>query len=247
MPKQNTKIDKYIVPMYINGLHGRMLRMPNTKKKREILMVYGHHASLERMFGLAEVLNKYGSLTAPDLPGFGGMESFYKIGEKPTLDNMADYLATFIKLAYKRRRVTILAMSFGFLVTTRMLQKYPDLAKKVDLLVSFVGFVHHEDFKLRRRDRLLLRYTGTIFSNRLPAFIGKTFVLRAPLITMAYKLVEDKHSKLHDADAEEKKRRIAFEVYLWQCNDLRTHADTTITLFTTNLCTSQVGLPVHHI
>src|SRR5690606_29130786 len=127
------------------------------RKNRQILLVYGHHASLERMFGLAEELNKYGSITMPDLPGFGGMESFYKIGEKPTLDNLADYLASFIKLRYKRRRVSILAMSFGFLVVTRMLQRYPELVKKVDVLVSIVGFCHHQDFKMRRRNYWLLR------------------------------------------------------------------------------------------
>src|SRR4051812_21299994 len=127
---------EYILPLYMNGLSGRMLRMPAPKnKKRDILFIYGHHASIERHFGVAELLNKYGSVTMPDLPGFGGMDSFYKIGEKPTLDNLADYLASFIKLRYKRQKFIIAGYSLGVMIITRMLQKHPQIAKKVEMNV----------------------------------------------------------------------------------------------------------------
>src|SRR5262245_38040269 len=126
----------HIRPLEMNGLKGRMLFMPAPKnKKRNILLVYGHHSSIERMYGVAEDMNQYGEVIMPDLPGNGGMDSYYKIGIKPTLDTMADYLAAFIKLRYKNKRVTICGMSLGFVITTRMLQKYPDLTKKVDLLI----------------------------------------------------------------------------------------------------------------
>src|SRR4030095_591910 len=148
MPKKKAQdVAEFIAPLYMNGLRGRMLRMPPPKnKKREILFVYGHHSSLERWWGVVQVLNRYGGVTMPDLPGFGGMESLYKIGEKPDMDTMADYLAAFVKWRYKNRRVTIIGLSYGFTVVTHMLQRYPDLVKKVDLLISVVGFVHHEDF-----------------------------------------------------------------------------------------------------
>jgi len=238
----------YIVPLHMNGLNGRMLYLPPKKsKKRQILLVYGHHASLERMFGLAEEFNKYGGVTIPDLPGFGGMQSFYRIGTKPTLDNLADYLAAFVKMRYKRRRVTIIGMSFGFIVVTRMLQRYPELAAKVDLLVSVVGFAHHEDFKFKRHNFLLLRFTASIFSRRVPALFFRHVLLRAPFIRMSYKMVADKHVKLHDADEEERKRRISFEIGLWQMNDVRTYMDTTITMLKVNLCNQSVNLPVYHV
>ena len=133
MYKNNPRIPReYVVSLNMNGLRGRMLRMPAKKsKKREILLVYGHHSSLERMYSLAEVLNDYGAVTLPDLPGFGGMNSFYKLGEKPDMDTMADYLASVVKLRYKSRRITIVGVSYGFTVVTRMLQLYPDIAKKV--------------------------------------------------------------------------------------------------------------------
>jgi pimeloyl-ACP methyl ester carboxylesterase len=238
----------YIMPLSMNGLNGRMLNLPaRNNKKRNILLIYGHHASLERMFGLAEDLNKYGNITMPDLPGFGGMESFYKIHEKPTLDNMADYLAAFVKMRYKRKRVTIVAMSFGFLVVTRMLQRCPELVKKVDLVVSVVGFAHHQDFKFSKRNFRLLRVTSSVFSNRLPAAFVRHVVLRPTMIRLAYKLVADKHSKLKDADEAERKKRINFEIVLWHINDVRTYMDTTITMLKVNLCDKQVKLPVYHV
>lgn len=248
MAQKINDINDYIVPLNINGLKGRMLRLPAPKtKRREILLVYGHHASIERMQGLAEELNRYGAVTLPDLPGFGGMESFYKLGLKPTLDNLADYLAAFIKLRYQKRRVTIIAMSFGFLVTTRMLQKYPELAKKVDLLVSIVGFAHRDDFILPRRIRWPLRVGASIFSNRLPAWFMQRVILRGPVIRACYSVVADRHSKLKDADKDIQKKRIDFEIVLWQINDIRTYMDTTITMLRADMCGQQVDLPVYHV
>lgn len=238
----------YITPLVMNGLEGRVLRMPAPKNKtREMLFVYGMHASIERQFGIAEFLNKYGAVTIPDLPGFGGMESFYKIGEKPSLDNLADYLAAFIKMRYKRKKVTILAMSLGFAITTRMLQRCPELTRKVDLLVSVVGFVNHEEFIFSRKTFYAFRWTASFFSNRIPALAAKHLVLRPSFIRATYNFVGDNHVKLKDADAEERKKRIDFEIHLWKCNDIRTYMDTAVTMFTLDLCKEKIDLPVYHI
>ena len=240
--------EDYIVPLLMNDLQGRMLRMPPPRGKyREIMLVYGHHASLERMFGLAEELNRYGGVTMPDLPGFGGMESFYKIKEKPTLDNLADYLAAFVKLRYRNRRLTVVAMSFGFMVVTRMLQKYPELAKRVDLLISIVGSVHSGDIRFRRHNYLLLRWAASLFSRRLPSALAARLALRGPFIRLAYRLVEDRHSKLKDGTKRQRRQRIAFEVRLWQCNDFRTYAETGLSLLTKQLTDHHVALPVLHV
>src|SRR4051812_41134485 len=118
MTKTSSKPEDFIVPLNMNGLKGRMLYAPTKNKKhnREILVIYGHHAMLERWWGLVENLQAYGNVCMPDLPGFGGMDSLYKIGRKPDFDAYADYLAAFIKLRYKRRRVSIYAISFGFVI-----------------------------------------------------------------------------------------------------------------------------------
>lgn len=239
---------EFIVPININGLNGRMLRLPASgKKKREILLVYGVHASIERMIGFAEDLNQYGNVTIPDLPGFGGMDSFYKIHKKPSLDNMADYLASFVKLRYKRKKCTIIAMSFGFVVATRMLQKYPELTKKVDLMVSLVGFAHKDDFKFSKRNYRLLRYSASFFSNRLPAIFVRYVVLRPVFIRATYNMMAKNHSKMNDADDAERKKRIEFEIGLWHSNDVRTYMETGLTMLTLDICDKQVHLPLYHI
>ncbi len=246
--KKKNPLDKFVEPLNMDGLRGRMLFMPAPpKKKRHILLVYGHHCSLERMFGLAEYLNKYGSVTMPDLPGFGGMDTFYSIGEKPTLDNMADYLAAFVKLRYKRRRITIAGMSFGFLVVTRMLQRHPDLNDRVDLLVSIVGFAHHEDFKFKRHNFLGLKLGSIIFSRKWPARFVHHVLLRATIIRLAYKVVEKQHSKLQDADAPEIRKRVNFEIGLWQCNDVQTYMATGGEMLKVDLCGDRVKAHVYHI
>lgn len=225
-----------------------MLRLlPPKNKSREILLLYGHHASLERIFGTAEVLNRYGAVTTPDLPGFGGMDTFYKIGRKPTLDNYADYLAAFVKLRYKNRRVSIMAMSFSFLIVTRMLQKYPELAKKVDLLVSFVGFVHKDDFHFNPLAFMSLKALARIGSMKPNALFLRYAVLNGPALRLAYKVVASSNPKMRDANEEEFKKRVDFEIGLWQINDVRTRMKTMTAMFTADLCNAQVKLPVHHI
>jgi pimeloyl-ACP methyl ester carboxylesterase len=238
----------YLEPLNINGLQGRMLRVPAPKgKNREILFIYGHHASLERMFGFAEALSRYGSVTMPDLPGFGGMESFYKLGMKPSIDNLADYLAAFIKLRYKRQKITLIGISFGFVVVTRMLQKYPEIAQRAELVVSIVGFVHKDDFIFKRHNFYLVRYVSSLFSNRFPAWLFKNLALRPLFIRTTYKLVADKHVKLKDASIEERDRRIDFEIMLWHINDVRTYMDVTVSMLTLDLCQEQIDLPVYQI
>lgn len=237
-----------IEPLTMNGLDGRMLSMPAKRpKKREIMLIYGQHASIERMYSLAEELSRYGNVTLPDLPGFGGMQPLYKIGETPDLDTMADYLAAFVKLRYNRKRVTILGISYGFIVATRMLQKYPELARKVDLVVSIVGFVHYDDFKFKPEHLRLMRAGTRLFSYRLPAAILKYVFLRGPFIRLAYRLVADKHAKLKDADTAERKRRVNFEIILWKINDIRTYMDTINGMLFLDLCNKQVRLPVYHV
>lgn len=244
------KTEAKITSLHVNRMRGRMMYIPakNSKKNREILLLYGHHASLERMNGIAENLSKYGNVTLPDLPGFGGMKSFYAIGRKPTVDNYADYLASFIKLKYKRKRLTIMSMSFSFLIVTRMLQKYPELAKKVDLLVSSVGFVHHEDFKLPKKQQYGLRTLGNVFQFSLPAFLFRYTFLQGPVISTTYQMVAKKHSKMSDAESpEELKKRINAEIVLWQINDVRTRMRTMADMFKVDLCDKKVNLSVHHV
>ena len=238
----------FIVPLYVNGLNGRMLRMPApAEHKREILFVYGHHSTLERWWGLVQDLNQYGAITMPDLPGFGGMDSFYKIGKKPDLDAMADYLATFVKMHYKRRRFSIAGLSFGFLVATRMLQRYPDLVDKVDLVVSLAGFAHSDDFLFPPRRYKAYVMASKFLSYKVPSILFQYIALNPLLLRAVYARTHNAKHKFAGADETEFKKLMDFEVHLWQANEPQTHMFTTVEMLTVDNCQRKIAKPVWHV
>jgi len=241
-------ITKLIAPLNMNGLQGRMLTAPATKSgKREMLLVYGHHAKLERWWSLVQNLQEYGTVTMPDLPGFGGMDNFYKIGKQPTVDNYADYLASFIKMRYKKRRITIIGISFGFVVATRMLQRYPELVGKVDILVSMVGFMHHDDFLLKPRTRRVFRVLCRLFGTRPVAFFIRYAFLNGAVIRNVYANMPSGKRRLSTMDPFAVDELMKFEVMLWQINDVSTHWRTTSEFLGIDNCTQRIDLPVWHV
>src|SRR3569833_1427670 len=202
--KPEQRPQDYIVPLNMNGLEGRMMRLPAKKAvQQDILFIYGQHSSLERWWGLAQALNKLGSVSMPDLPGFGGMTSLYKFGQTASVDNLADYLAAFIKLKYRNRKVTIAAMSLGFVITTRMLQKYPELTKRVDNLVSIVGFSHHDDLIFSGRRKVFYRTAARFFSRRLPSAFFRLVFLNPYYLRRAYKHSKFAKEKLSNLSKED--------------------------------------------
>ncbi len=246
MTKQIPKASDFISPLNMNGLQGRMLRMPAPKgRNREILMIYGHHSSIERWLGLAQVFNKYGAVTMPDLPGLGGMDSFYKLGQKPTLDNLADYLAAFIKLRYKRRRITIIGMSLGFVVATRMLQRFPELAKRVDLLVSLVGFSHKDDFLPKPVLYWSYRAISAFFSQPVASHFFRYVCLHPLVLRWVYTKLD--HAKFRGLTPEQDEEMLKVEIDLWRDNDVRTHMHTFSSMLKLDNCGKRVNLPVWHI
>jgi alpha-beta hydrolase superfamily lysophospholipase len=245
-------MQKYIRPLNMNGLNGRMLKLPappslDAKQKREILLIYGHHASIERMYGIAEALNEYGTVTMPDLPGCGGMESFYKLGMKPNLDTMADYLASFVKLRYRGKTVSIAGMSLGFAIVTRMLQRYPELVDKVDLLISVVGFSHKYDFSFKKSRLVYYKYGASFFSKKLPSLFFYNVFLHPSIIRLAYSKTHNAKKKMSNLSKEEKKTAVEFEVNLWRQDDIQTYMQMVVAMLTIDNCSKQINLPVHHI
>jgi len=249
MAKTSTqKPEDYIVPLNMNGLEGRMLRLPAKKANQpEILFVYGQHSSLERWWGLALEFNKYGGLTMPDLPGFGGMTSLYKIDQEASIDNLADYLAAFIKLKFRRKKVIIASMSLGFAITTRMLQKYPELNGRVEMLVSIVGFSHHEDFVFSQRRILFYRIATSFFARRFPSAFFQNIFLQPFYLRRVYKYSRFAKEKLSKMSGDEFDRTMDMEILLWRINDLRTQMKTNHEMMTINNCTKGIDLPVYHV
>ncbi|HUS26589.1 MAG TPA: alpha/beta hydrolase [Nevskiaceae bacterium] len=248
MPKSSQNPADYIVPLNMNGLQGRMMHMPAPKgRSREILFVYGHHSSLERWWGLMQNLNRYGAVTMPDLPGFGGMDSFYKIGKSATVDNLADYLAAFIKMRYRRRKVTIAGMSFGFVVVTRMLQRYPDLCKRVDMLVSLAGFTHKDDFTFGKPRWAFYRGMAAVFALPGAATFFRYVCLHPYVLRGVYRRTHNAKEKFEGIVGEELEQITEFEIRLWHDNDVRTYMKTSTQFLTLDNCQVRVDLPVYHV
>lgn len=225
-----------------------MLHAPaTTSKSRNILLLYGHHAMLERWWGLVQNLQDFGTVTMPDLPGFGGMDSFSKIGKTPNVDAYADYLAAFIKLRYKGKKITIVAISFGFLVATRMLQKYPELVKKVDLLVSMVGFMHKDDFVYSVPKRNFFRRATRLFATRPAAFIiGNCFMNGFVIKNIAAQLPNSKR-RMIEVGKDQYEANMDFDVKIWKENDVRTHWLTTSEFLNIDNCQAKIDLPIYHV
>jgi hypothetical protein len=80
--KEPKNVADYIFPLNMNGLKGRMLRMPApTGKKREILFIYGHHSSIERWWGVIQDLGNEGA----DLKGEEMIEFARSIGSQAAI------------------------------------------------------------------------------------------------------------------------------------------------------------------
>ena len=246
--KHHTEITDEITTININGMDGNMLFLPAPKnKKRNILFVYGHHSTIERMSGLIENLNLYGSVTVPDLPGFGGMDSLYKIGKTPTVDDLADYLATFVKLKFRKKKITIIGFSFGFVIVTRMLQKYPEIVDKTELLISAVGFTHKDDFIYTPVRTFIYKHTSMLLSQKLPSILFKAIALNPSVIRLIYAHTKNAKDKFKNLTKAESKAVMNYEVHLWHANDIRTHMRTTHEFFILDNCKVPVNLNVHHI
>lgn len=243
------KTNDYITPYTWQTLRGRLMHYPgNTQKKTNFILVYGQHASLERISGIAEALAAFGPVWVPDMPGFGGMESFYKIHKKPTVENYADYLKDFIDTNIGSEPFVIVGMSFGFANVTRMLQKYPALQKQAALVVSFVGFTGARDFHFKPRIRGQAVVAGAKLSRNI---IGATFfdtLIKLGVFDIFYKLQLPKPQPYDKVAKAARKAIVKQKGYLWRINDRRTHAFTAHEfIFDLDLRGQQVPLTVHHL
>jgi pimeloyl-ACP methyl ester carboxylesterase len=248
MNKTRKKPADFIVPLNINGLDGRMLRLPAQKRtSKEVLFIYGQHSSLERWWGISLELNKIGAVTVPDLPGLGGMTSLYKINKGADLDNMADYMAAFIKLKYKNKKVTIAAMSLGFVIVTRMLQKYPELSKKVDFLVSIVGFAHGEDLIFSKKRLFIYKLFSRLFARKWPARIFRYTALQPFVLRQIYHRTHNAKEKFAGVAGDEFRRTMDMEISLWHMNDIRTQFKHYLEMFDLDNTGTPINLPVYHV
>jgi pimeloyl-ACP methyl ester carboxylesterase len=152
-----------------------------------------------------------------------------------------------VRWRYKNRSVSIVGISFGFLVVTRMLQKYPDIVKKVDLLVSGAGFAHKDDLAFSRNRHIFYRSIYTAFLPGPTAFIFRYGIINSLFLRTFYGRTHNAKNKFDGLNEEQKDAMTQFEIRLWHENDVRTWLRTCQEMLTLDNCHKQVDLPLWHI
>jgi len=174
---------EFVKRININGLKGRMLHLPK-KGSKKFVVLYGQHSALERMYTVAELVNEYGEVYLPDLPGFGGMDSFYKKGNKPSYDLYADYLYSFLKSQKLTKDTWFFVNSLSSQILTRMFQRHPDSVAWTGEVISFVGFATGKNFKVSRWYKTWLFSIIYIGRTRLGGFLMKWIAFNASQINV---------------------------------------------------------------
>jgi len=251
MVKQPTRTNNYVVPLNMNGLRGRMFRYSSKKSNPlDILFVYDHHSSLESCRGIIQLLySSFGNVTVADLPGIGGMDSFYKIGKKPSINNYAAYMASFMKMQFKRKKIVIVGVGFGFVIVTRMLQHYPELKKNVKLIIAIKAYADDDDFKLSKFNKIQYRYLAKLFSSRLLAVAARQILLNGPMLKLAYSkipIIQDR-LQLNKMSQKISQDIVRSEINLWQINDVRTFMSSVYELMMFSNCDHRIDLPLWHV
>lgn len=250
--------DGHIKQYIFHGLKGRYGHWPanSTSAKRTFVIVYGQHASIERTMSLVEALKEFGDVYIADNPGFGGMESSFKIGQYPDLELYAKHLVNFIdKHVTHGRQLTLFGISYGFQIISETLHRYPRLYPRVEDVVCFVGFVQPSDFRMPPSYRLPMVYLG--------ALPGKTWlgsklfqaIIRKKVVVLAYLLSKPIQVKFKRLKASEAKRYAGEQADLWVLNDHRTHGATAWDFVKKNNLTGHriplnilhLGIPNDHI
>lgn len=228
MPKKSKQTKP--TTLRINRLRGRMLNLPAPRGKasNEILLVYGAHASIESVNAFAKLLNRFGSVSVPDLPGIGGMTSFYTINEQPTVDNFASYIASFIEFRYHRKRnISIVCIGEGTLFVTRMLQNHQKAASKIKSVTAIGGILHKNDIPNINSNRIIKRITYRFLLTGPVAWCIERF--RFKWLIKATHSLKGQPQQIRDLDAQ-----------LWQVCDMRTHVYIKSQLLKVDLCQQKV-------
>ena len=242
---------KHVFNFELNGLKGRYWHAPALSKQANshvLVVIYGHHSSLERNFGLAQYLRQFAQVIMPDLPGLGGMESFYKVKKKPILENYADYLNDFLNFKFAGdKNFSLVGFSLGFLMITKFLQKYPSRRKDVRLLISVVGFVKGATFNVALVRRYFYLGIVGLVKTRLGSHIFKLLFLNKRFLRRFYARSFMAKHKFKDQADEKKKEFLEMEIDLWHRNDVRTWAFTGKELTTCDLTDKKIKHKLYHL
>ncbi|MDX1765982.1 MAG: hypothetical protein R3313_03450, partial [Candidatus Saccharimonadales bacterium] len=140
--------------------------------------------------------------------------------------------------------VTVVAMSFGFIVLTRMLQKYPESRAYTKDIISVMGFGRWTDFTLSNRTRKTYIYISKLFRTKLGSWLVKTFVFNRVVLKLMFWIFSKFNPKYQQSLGEERKAGRAMEERLWRSNDARTKFYTWVSVLTVDLTITDIKIPL---
>lgn len=245
MSKKYANPIDFIYPVNINGLDGRFLYLKSKLRtvKSNILIVYDINSNIEKWWGLAIALTKYSNVSIVDLPGFGGMDSLFKIGWEPTIDSLADYLASFIKLRYRNKRFSIIAIGAGFSIATRTLQNNKAIEHKVNNFIAINGYAHHDDLNVSKKTKIAKRFFYRVLATRIISFFIKNFYFNRKILD--YRINDKVVKKIRSHHTNQFIKQ--FMVDLLYENDFRTRIFLRKELLGLNNCDIQLSVPFYQI
>ncbi len=167
---------KHIKRLDVNGLSGRMLSLPKPRKSsRQILLIYDAESTLEQIYPLAQYLHSKAGVIVPDLPGFGGMDSLFKLSMHTGTESLADYVASIIKLHFGKQKFVVAGAGYGFAVICELLQKYPNITQRVDFVINLGGMMDNSELNIPTLRKYRQRVASKILRRELPVAIAQGF------------------------------------------------------------------------
>jgi hypothetical protein len=114
------------------------------------------------------------------------------------------------------------------------------------MAISFVGFMHKDDFAFGNKKRLFYRYTARLCATRPVSLLVKYLIFNRPVIHMMYRYAPTELNKI-DVTPEYFSQSIDFEARLWRSNHMRTHWLTTSQFLNLDNTKVFIDAPVVHV
>ena len=124
-----------------------------------------------------------------------------------------------------------------------MLQKYPEIAKKVDVVFNVSSFAHHDDLKVTGFKKFRLRFYTKFFTYNLPSTIYRGILLRPHLYNRLSKRMRDIQQK-SNYDPKEFKTKYNLDLKIRKKMSVKTQMFTLNELLHLDNCQHVIDLPL---
>lgn len=132
---------EYVYFLDVNGMSGRHIKLPSKSlnSRRQIVVFGGFLSSAEKHFGLLDYLRQFGEVNYIDLPGYGGMDSLFEIGEFPMCDNYGDYIYSVLKTLKSISMPSIVCLGSSVIYVVNFMKRHPAARRWVRTVIHIEG------------------------------------------------------------------------------------------------------------